>query len=78
MAINGCNQFTFSMKNFTVERLSFDSLTELPNSWQNQDYKDLLRETGYDNPDEIEPAELKAMCLMSLTDLEPASTTSLV
>lgn len=78
MAINGCNQFTFSMKNFTVERLSFDSLTELPNSWQNQDYKDLLRETGYDNPDEIEPAELKAMCLMSLTDLEPTEAAQLV
>ncbi|HEX8429434.1 hypothetical protein [Hymenobacter sp.] len=66
------------MKNFTVERLSFETLTELPNSWQNQDYKNLLRETGYDNPDEIEPAELKAMCLMALTDLEPTEAAQLV
>lgn len=66
------------MKNFTVERLSFDALTELPNSWQPQDYKALLTETGYDNPDEIEPAELKAMALMSLTDLEPAEAAQTV
>jgi hypothetical protein len=66
------------MKNFTVERLSFDSLTELPNSWQPQDYKALLVETGYDNPDEIEPAELKAMALMSLTDQEPAEAAQTV
>jgi len=66
------------MKNFTVERLSFDTLTELPNSWQPADYKALLVETGYDNPDEIEPAELKAMALMSLTDLEPTEAAQLV
>ncbi|WP_375438078.1 hypothetical protein [uncultured Hymenobacter sp.] len=66
------------MKNFTVERLSFDTLTELPNSWQNQDFKSLLLETGYENPDEIEPSELKAMCLMALTDLEPAEAAQLV
>jgi len=66
------------MKNFTVERLSFNTLTELPNFWQPQDYKALLLETGYDNPDEIEPAELKAMALMALTDLEPAEAAQLV
>ncbi|MBC8081700.1 MAG: hypothetical protein H7Z21_00685 [Hymenobacter sp.] len=66
------------MKNFTVERLTFDSLTELPDSWTPQDYKDLLREMSYDNPDDIEPAELKAMCLMALTDLEPAEAARLV
>lgn len=66
------------MKNFTVERLSFDTLTELPNSWQTQDYKNLLLAAGYENPDEIEPSELKAMCLMALTDLEPAESAQLV
>ncbi|TGE14137.1 hypothetical protein [Hymenobacter elongatus] len=66
------------MKNFTVERLSFDALSELPNSWTNQDYTALLHEMAYDNPDEIEPAELKAMCLMSLTDLEPTEAAQLV
>ncbi|AIZ63359.1 hypothetical protein PK28_05985 [Hymenobacter sp. DG25B] len=66
------------MKNFTVERLSFDTLSELPNSWQNQDYKELLLKMNYDNPEEIEPAELKAMCQMSLTDLEPTEAAQLV
>jgi hypothetical protein len=66
------------MKNFTVERLSFDTLSELPNSWQNQDYKELLLKMNYDNPDEIEPTELKAMCQMSLTDLEPTEAAQLV
>jgi len=66
------------MKNFTVERLSFDTLTELPNSWQNQDYKELLLAAGYENPDEIEVSELRAMCLMALTDLEPAEAAQLV
>ncbi|UOR05772.1 hypothetical protein MUN82_01420 [Hymenobacter aerilatus] len=66
------------MYTFTVERLSFDTLTELPNSWQPQDYKALLVRTGYDNPDEIAPNELKDMALMSLTDLEPAEAAQLV
>ncbi|RYU76096.1 hypothetical protein [Hymenobacter persicinus] len=63
---------------FTVERLSFDTLSELPNAWTNQDYLALLRLMSYDNPEEIAPAELKAMCLMSLTDLEPAEAAELV
>ncbi|SMB89893.1 conserved hypothetical protein [Hymenobacter roseosalivarius DSM 11622] len=66
------------MQKFTVERLSFDTLTELPNSWQAQDYKALLLKTGYDNPDEIAPDELKTMCHMALTDLEPTEAAQLV
>lgn len=66
------------MKNFTVERLSFDALSELPGSWTNQDYLELLRLMSYDSPEEIAPAELKAMCQMSLTDLEPAEAAQLV
>lgn len=66
------------MHTFNVERLSFDTLTELPNSWQAQDYKALLLKSGYDNPDELAPDELKAMCLMGLTDLEPAEAAQLV
>jgi hypothetical protein len=66
------------MKNFTVERLSFDTLSELPGSWTNQDYLKLLHLMTYDNPEEIEPAELKAMCLMALADLEPTEAAQLV
>ena len=69
---------TTPTQNFTVERLSFTSLTELPNSWQNKDYKELLKKMNYDNPDEIKEAELKDMCLMSFTDLEPREAAEIV
>jgi len=66
------------MPSFTVERLSFETLTELPNSWQPQDYKALLVKTGYDTPEEIAASELKDMALMGLTDLEPTESAQLV
>jgi hypothetical protein len=66
------------MSNFTVERLSFSTLTELPNSWQNKDYKALLQKMNFDGVDGISEGELKEMCLMSLTDSEPREAAELV
>lgn len=66
------------MAKFRVERLSFHSLTELPDSWQNQDYRELLQKMNYDNPGEIKEAELRDMCLMSFTDLEPREAAEIV
>ncbi|MCC2547844.1 hypothetical protein LJY25_15445 [Hymenobacter sp. BT175] len=66
------------MLSFTVERLSFDTLSELPASWTNQDYLALLELLSYDNPADIELGELKAMCLMALTDQEPTAAAQLV
>ena len=66
------------MKKFTVERLSFTNLTELPTSWTSNDYKELLKEMDYANPDEISEAELKEMCFISLTDMEPNKAAELV
>ena len=63
---------------FTVERLTFTTLTELPDSWQNSDYKTLLQRMNYENPDERKEAELKEMCLMSFTDLEPREAAEIV
>jgi hypothetical protein len=60
------------MPNFTVERLSFQHLAALPNAWQNADYLALLTQLDYDSPEAIAPAELKEMCQLALTDLEPA------
>ena len=59
------------MATYTVERLSFQHLTELPQAWQNADYLALLTQLNYDNPAALPPAELKEMCQMALTDLEP-------
>ena len=62
---------TASAPTFTVERLSFATLTELPHSWQAADYRALLGQLNFDNPDALPEAELKEMCQMALTDLEP-------
>ncbi|MET4073802.1 hypothetical protein [Hymenobacter sp. UYCo722] len=56
---------------FTVERLSFATLTELPRSWQPADYRALLGQLNFDSPEALPEAELKEMCQMALTDLEP-------
>lgn len=66
------------MPTFTVERLSFQHLAALPNAWQNADYLALLTQLDYDNPEAIAPAELKEMCQLALTDLEPAAAAELV
>ncbi|MDJ0367433.1 hypothetical protein QMK33_19975 [Hymenobacter sp. H14-R3] len=66
------------MSTFTVERLSFQHLSELPNAWQNADYLALLQQLAYDNPEALAPAELKEMCQMALTDLEPAAAAEAV
>lgn len=66
------------MPNFTIERLSFQHLAELPNAWQNADYLALLTRLDYDDPAAIDPTELKAMCQLALTDLEPAAAAQFV
>ncbi len=53
-------------------------LTELPNTWQDRDYKALLVKMNYENPEEIKASELKEMCLMSFTDLEPREAAEVV
>jgi hypothetical protein len=64
---------TASTPTFTVERLGFATLTELPHSWQAADYRALLAQLNFDNPNALPEAELKEMCQMALTDLEPRS-----
>ena len=66
------------MSTFTVERLSFQHLSALPNAWQNSDYLALLQQLNYDNPEAIAPAELATMCQMALTDQEPAEAAETV
>ncbi len=66
------------MATYTVERLSFQHLAELPQAWQNADYLALLTQLNYANPEALPPAELKEMCQMALTDLEPAAAAQAV
>jgi len=66
------------MSSFKVEILSFDTINELPGSWEKADYVALLNGMDYSNPEEINDSELKEMCLMSLTDNEPTESARIV
>lgn len=66
------------MSLYKVEILSFNTINELPDSWKKSDYLALLSTMDYANPEEIKDAELKEMCLMSLTDFEPAEAAKIV
>lgn len=63
---------------FKVELLKFISIQELPNSWNDQNYMDLLDLMEYGDTTELAPEELKEMCLMSLTDNDPEDAAKLV
>ncbi len=66
------------MNSFSLEKLSFTTINELPDGWQNKDYLALLQRMAYDKAEEIPASELKAMCMMSLTDLQPAEAAEVV
>ena len=56
----------------TVERLSFATLTELPHSWHAGDYRALLTQLNFDNPNALPEAETEGdVSRWPLTDLEP-------
>lgn len=55
---------------FKVDIQKFATIQELPNSWNEQDYKNLLDAMEYGDVSEITPQELKEMCMLSLTDNE--------
>ena len=63
---------------FKVEKLQFVSIQELPNSWSNQNYLELLDLMEYGDTSTLAPMELKEMCLMSLTDNDPEDAAKIV
>jgi hypothetical protein len=66
------------MSNYKVKILSFEQIQELPGSWEKKDLINLLNAMDYDNPSEIADAEIKEMCMMSLTDFEPEEAAKIV
>ncbi|MCF2487382.1 hypothetical protein [Dyadobacter sp. CY347] len=66
------------MSQFKVKVLSFEQIQQLPGSWEKSDLVNLLEAMDYDNPGEINDAELKEMCMMSLTDFEPEEAAKIV
>jgi hypothetical protein len=65
-------------KSFTVTRVSFKTISELPGYWTESKYLDLLELMDFDNPAGLDKAEIKDMCLMSLTDNEPEDAAKIV
>ncbi len=65
-------------KSFTVTRVSFKTIFELPGYWTETKYLDLLELMDFDNPTDLDKAEIKDMCLMSLTDNEPEDAAKIV
>ena len=65
-------------KSFTVTRMSFKTISELPGYWTESKYLDLLELTDFDNPAGLDKTEIKDMCLMSLTDNEPEDAAKIV
>lgn len=63
---------------FKVELLNFKTIHELPNSWAEQDYRQLLDMMDYGETSDLSPEELREMCLMSLTDNEPGDAAKIV
>lgn len=66
------------MSTYKVEISFFQNINELPNSWEKTDYLALLNLMDYDHPEEIDDAELPDMCMMALTDYEPAEAAGTV
>lgn len=66
------------MSQYKVKVVSFEHIQELPGSWEKNDLVNLLTAMDYDNPAEISDAELKEMCMMSLTDYEPDEAAKVV
>ncbi len=67
------------MKNsFKVRRLSFQTIQKLPDSWTEDNYKDLLAAMEYGDISEIPTEELEETCLMSLNDFESEEAAKIV
>lgn len=67
-------------KEFNVEILSFQKISEIENAWGADDYKALLSmiDIGEDELAGMDESELKEMCLMSLNDLEAHESAKLL
>lgn len=65
-------------KKYSVEILDFKKIYEIPGSWRETDYRELLMRMGIDDAGDIPVEELKEMCLMSLADNEPPDAAVIV
>lgn len=63
---------------FNIEPITFKVIKELPNSWNENNYKELLDIMEYGDSSDLSSIELKEMCLLSLSDNEPDEAATIV
>jgi hypothetical protein len=57
--------------NITVKINAVKSIEELEGSWNNTDFKELLKRFDYEDSEKLKPGELKEFLFMAITDFEP-------
>ena len=63
---------------FNIQLLKFQTLNELPNAWNYNQYKELLDIMEYGDISDIPEHELKEMCLMCLSDNDPREAAEII
>lgn len=63
---------------FNITVNTFKSINVLPNSWNTEDYKNLLELMEYGDTSSLSDSELEEMCLLSLSDLEQIESSEIV
>ncbi|WP_373518103.1 hypothetical protein [Pricia sp.] len=63
---------------YTLEPIKFQTIEELPHAWNDGDYKKLLDTAEYGDTSDLSSQELKEMCLLSISDNDPAEAAKLV
>ncbi len=63
---------------FEVKVLAFKEIHELPDSWKEEDFKEILQQADFDDWDQIDPGELKDYTIMALQELEADEAAELV
>tara|TARA_R100001369_G_scaffold89527_1_gene127258 strand:+ start:3855 stop:4532 length:678 start_codon:yes stop_codon:yes gene_type:complete len=63
---------------YRIELKKFETIRELPNSWDNDNYAELLEIMEFGDTATISSSELKEMCMLSLTDFEPPEAAEIV
>ena len=66
------------VSSFQVQVLDSEVLTAFDHAWSRADLLALLDASGFNGGEELDPAEVEEMCLLSLQDHEPAEAALLV
>lgn len=63
---------------YTIAPIKFQTIEELPQAWNEEDYKKLLETAEYGDTSDLSSQELEEMCLLSISDNEPDEAAKLI